>query len=112
MSFGSSNFPFVTRSALVPSSGRDVGRPASSSIRTLPPASVSMGRPAPIIGGRVGISRVEAVMRSFEQQGLSEAAIVLLMAGIRPSTEAAYQYLWDSWSLGVLDGTPIPCLHI
>ena len=91
------NFSFLARSTLVPSPTRDVRRHSSSSIDARPFASISTGRSPSAAVGRTHISRVEAIRRSFRQQGFSESAIVLLMAGIRPSTEAAYQSAWDAW---------------
>lgn len=83
---------------MVSSSSRALGRLSPSADLIRPPALFSSEQPTPIFVKRTFISRLEAVGQSFRRKGLSEAAIALLMAGIRPSTEAAYQSTWDTWS--------------
>ncbi len=83
---------------MVSSSSRAVNRLSPIAVRIRHPASLPHGPSPSAAVGRTHISRLEALRQSFRRKGLSEAAIVLLMAGIRPSTEAAYQSAWDAWS--------------
>jgi len=42
-------------------------------------------------------SRVEVIRRSFEERGLSEGAIDLVLSSSRKNTTAAYQSAWNAW---------------
>ena len=92
------DLPSLAGPALVPStSGVDDRHSVYSSPGSTEP-EVSRRSSSPIVRVEVDYSnRLEVVWGEFAGNGLSGKLLDLLLARVRPSTQAAYQSVWSVW---------------
>lgn len=72
----------------------------SDSVPTAPTPPVVSGRQSTSVNrnGSFNSNRLEVVRSDLSSRGFSPEVVHLLLAGVRPTTQTAYQSSWTSWS--------------
>lgn len=94
----SANLPAVAEPTLVPAPLRTGSRDSVHLVSEPRAPSLSGGATASSSGIRIDhTNRLEVVRSDHTDKGFSPGVVDLLMAGIRPTTQSAYQSAWSAW---------------
>lgn len=89
---------FLAQPALVPFRHGTVLRRPPDTPASPRPTDIPIGGTSPTGSEQfIPSSRVDVIRRSFEERGLSEGAIDLVLSSSRKNTTAAYQSAWNAW---------------
>ena len=90
--------PLLAESTLVPPRTGTINRHTPSSPTSSGPIDFSFGGESSSSTERLDqTSRLDALRRNFEERGLSEDAIALVLSATRTNTRTAYQSAWNAW---------------